>query len=419
MATIGDLSDDFFRKESARLVTMLTRRFGVNRLQFAEDVAQEALVRALQSWPYRGLPDNPSAWLSRTANNLAIDQLRRDKRWREKETGIVQEQDRWHSVEAAQAGDHGEAGDVIADDTLRMLFVCFHPQLSKEAQTALALRTLCGLSPAEIAAAFFSSEAAISKRLVRARQRIRDLDLPFAVPEVSDLPDRLDGVLGALYLLFNEGYKASSGDQLVRVELCSEAIRLTTLLADHPATNLPRTQALLALMLLNAARLGSRSDEAGHLLRLHEQDRSGWDRALIECGLSCLAQSGQGEAVSEYHLKAGIAACHCLAADDASTDWQRILMLYDQLALLADSPLVRLNRAVAVAKVHGVPSGLDALADLPLEPYYLLHAVRGAFEAELDHPSAALAHFRRAEESAPSDSERAFLKRRIAECEAG
>ncbi len=412
-----DISDDFFRKESARLVTMLTRRFGVNRLQFAEDVTQEALVRALQSWPYRGYPDNPSAWLSRTANNLAIDQLRREKRWRDKETGIAQESDRWHSIGAEQADNPEQEGNAIADDTLRMLFVCFHPQLSKEAQTALALRTLCGLSPAEIAAAFFSSEAAISKRLVRARQRIRELDLPFTVPELSDLPDRLDGVLGALYLLFNEGYKASSGDQLVRVELCNEAIRLTTLLAEHPATNLPHTLALLALMQLNSARLGSRTDEAGHLLRLHEQDRSSWDRELIQRGIFYLAQSGQGETMSEYHLKAGIAACHCIAEDDVSTDWQRILTLYDQLVLLADSPVVQLNRAVAVARVRGVQSGLDALAELPLESYYLLHAVRGAFETELNHKSAALAHFRRAEERAPSDSEREFLARRIAECE--
>lgn len=406
-------SDDFFRTESVRLVALLTRRYGPHRLQFAEDVAQETLVRALQTWPYRGIPDCPGAWLTQTAKNLATDLLRREKRWRDKESGIASEHERWLSNPIINVAEE----ETFADDTLRMLFVCFHPQLSNEAQTALALRTLCGLSPSEIAAAFLTTEAAISKRLVRARQRIRELAIPFSVPDAAEIPARLDGVLGTLYLLFNEGYKSSSGDLLVRVDLCQEAIRLATLLVEHPATCKPQTWALLALMLLNAARLGSRTDEAGHLLRLHEQDRSSWDADMIQQGVRCLTKSGYGHDLSAYHLEAGIAACHCLGNDDATTDWARILMLYDQLHSQTGSPVVKLNRAVALARIEGPLAALKAVADLPLDSYYLLHAVRGTFEAELGNCSQALGHFRRAEQLVPSASEKEFLHCRINECE--
>ncbi len=299
-AHAGDVAANLFRHEGARIVATLANHLGVHRLQLAEDVVQEALVRALQTWPYRGVPDNPAAWLMQTAKNLALDTLRREQNWQEKEDGIAQARERWLAAPATDAENDG----TFTDDTLRMMFVCFHPQLSAEAQTALALRTLCGLSPAEIAAAFLTSEAAIAKRLVRARQRIRELALPFAVPDASELPVRLDGVLGTLYLLFNEGYKASAGERLVREELCHEAIRLASLLAEHPATRAPRTHALLALMLLNAARLPARTDDAGNLLRLHEQNRTAWDAAMIRQGIHHLAIAAAGEALSEFHLEA-------------------------------------------------------------------------------------------------------------------
>ncbi len=407
---------DLFRRESARLVAMLAGWLGTHRLQLAEDVVQEALVRALQTWPYRGVPDNPAAWLTQTAKNIALDHLRREQRWQEKEEGIAMERGRW-SGETMDS----ENGDTFTDDTLRMMFVCFHPQLSAEAQTALALRTLCGLSPAEIAAAFLTSEAAIAKRLVRARQRIRELALPFAVPEPRELPERLSGVLGTLYLLFNEGYKASAGERLVREELCHEAIRLALLLADHPATRGPRTHALLALMLLNAARLPARTDDAGHLLRLHEQDRGAWNRGMIERGLYYLALAATGEELSEYHLEAGIAACHSTAASEAATDWPRILALYDQLVRLNASPVAALNRAVAVSRVHGPQAGLEAVESItpraPLESYQFFHSVRGTLAAELGRNDDAREHFRRAEKLAALPSEREFLARRIAELE--
>ena len=408
-------TEHFFRHESARLVATLTGQFGAQRLQWVEDVVQEALVRALQTWPYRGVPDNPAAWLTQTARHLALDQLRREQRWNEREEGISAEQARWMAVPLEAAPDD----DVhLRDDTLRLMFVCCHPQLSAEAQIALALRTLCGLSPAEIAAAFVTSEAAISKRLVRARQRIRELELPFELPEAQELPQRLDAVLASLYLLFNEGYKASSGEHLVRSDLCHEAIRLTELLATHPHTGLPQCHALLALMLLSAARLPARTDEAGGILRLHEQDRGLWDQSLIQRGLQHLQLSARGDTLTEYHLEAGIAACHSTTIDHGTTDWARILALYDQLALLTPSSVVALNRAIAVGRVHGAQSGLDALAAVQgLDAYLSLHAARGAFADELGQRQTAAAHYRRALALAALPSERSFFERLISECE--
>ncbi len=407
------ITEHFFRQEGARLVATLTAHLGTHQMQLAEDVVQEALVRALQTWPYRGVPDNPAAWLTQTAKNLALDYLRREQRWNTKQDSIAAEHERWLSTPT------NETHDTFADDTLRMMFVCFHPQLSAEAQTALALRTLCGLSASEIAAAFLTSEAAIAKRLVRARQLIRDLALPFAVPEPSDLPSRLDGVLGTLYLLFNEGYKASSGDRLVREDLCHEAIRLIKLLTEHASTQVPRSFAMLALMLLNAARLTARTDDAGNLLRLHEQNRAVWDQSMIQLGIQCLGNAAQGNTISEYHLEAGIAACHSTAPDEASTNWPRILALYDQLLALKPSPITAMNRAVAVARVHGPQAGMDALdaiTDLSkLESYHLFHVIRGTFAAELGNQPAALLHFRQAGNLASLPAERDFIARRIEE----
>lgn len=414
-SSVSEVADHFFRHEGARVVATLTAHLGTHRLQLAEDVVQEALLRALQTWSYRGLPDNPAAWLTQVAKNLALTALQREERWNDKQDGIAAEHTRW-LADPAEVMTH----ETFADDTLRMMFVCFHPDLAFEAQTALALRTLCGFSPAEIAAAFLSSEAAIAKRLVRARQRIRELALPFAVPAPAELSSRLGGVLHTLYLLFNEGYKASGGDRLVREELCSEAIRLVSLVTEHPATNEPRARALLALMLFNAARLNTRTDDAGNLLRLHEQDRAAWNQALIQRGVVCLREASQGGALSVYHLEASIAATHCLATEASATDWPRILQLYDQLLALTRSPVTAMNRAVAVARVHGPQAGLDALDSLQqrslLEGNHLYHAMRGTFALELGQTAEALGDFRRAAKLAMLPAERDFLARRIQEC---
>jgi RNA polymerase sigma-70 factor (ECF subfamily) len=415
---VSQLVEHLFRHESAKMVATLTRIFGIEHLNLAEDVVQEALGRALQTWPYRGVPDNPSAWIMRASRNLAVDVIRREKVFRGKEAEIAR---------LIEAGGSSSAGVVslsdneIADDRLRMMFVCCHPVIPPEAQVALALKTLCAFSVIEISRAFLTTEAAIAKRLTRAKQKIQEAHIPFEIPVGDDLERRLESVLQSLYLLFNEGYKASSGDKLVRAELCHEAIRLAELLAQHRAGNQPRTHALLALMLLNAARIPSREDDRGNLLRLEEQDRARWDQTMIARGMSRLRQSAEGGEISDYHIQAGIAACHATAPDYQSTEWANILSLYDRLMEFDDSPVVALNRAVAVANVHGPQEGLKTVRAIKdrekLDSYYLLYSVIGELELRLNHREAATEQFRRAFELAETKSERAFLLKRLQECE--
>lgn len=399
------------------MVAILTRIFGIEHLSLAEDVVQEALARALQTWPFHGIPKNPSAWIMRASRNLALDVVRREKVFRDKQPEIVHQMDRPRTSPDEVLFPEQE----IADDRLRMMFVCCHPMIPADAQVALALKTLCGFSITEISQAFLTTEAAIAKRLVRAKQKIREAKIAFDIPVGEELARRLDGVLQALYLLFNEGYKASSGDKLVREDVCSEAIRLTSLLAAHTVGNQPKAHALLALMLLNSARIPSRVDEQGNLLRLKEQDRTRWDQAMIARGMFHFAQSAAGNELTEYHLQAGIAACHCAAKDYESTDWPHILALYDQLVRFDRSPVVALNRAVAAAYVHGPKAGLDALLPVQRHPdiqsYYLLYAVLGEFEAQLKNYEAAADHFRKSLELAALKSEQAFLSKRLKDVE--
>ncbi len=399
------------------MVSTLTRIFGIEHLNRAEDVVQETLVRALQTWPYYGIPRNPAAWITQVAKNLALDLIRRDKIFRNKEIEITRLMEQGSADPTAENSAFGE--DQINDDRLRMMFVCCHPLVPQEAQVALALKTLCGFSAAEIARAFLTSEAAIAKRLTRAKQKIRDARVAFEIPAGEELAQRLEGVLQTLYLLFNEGYKASVGEQLIREELCREAIRLSTLLAEHPAGNQPRVHALLALMLLNGARLPTRVDADGNILRLAEQNRSQWDQPMIARGLYHLMQSTAGDEASEYHLQAGIAACHCAAQDYESTDWPRILSLYDRLIEMGDSPVVALNRAVAVSNVHGPRAGIEAVEAISdrqqLNCYYLLYAVLGEFETQLSHRQAAINYFRKSLELATMKSEQMFLSKKLQE----
>lgn len=416
---IAGLADHLFRHEAGKLVSVLTGIFGLDRLQLAEDVVQEALVRALQTWPYYGVPTNPAAWLTHTAKNLALDVIRREKIFSEKQPQIITFIEQW--ANECDPQDSPAFDSEIKDRRLQLMFACCHPLVPQESQTALALKTLCGFNPGEIAKAFLTTEAAIAKRLTRARQNIQEQRVPFEIPAGAELAARLDGVLQILYLLFNEGYKASSGESLVRAELCHEAIRLAVLLAEHPAGNVPRTHALLALMLLDAARLPARTDAEGNILRLQEQDRSAWDRRMMARGIRHLALSAAGDELSEYHLQAGIAACHCAAADYESTDWRQILSIYDRLVALNGSPVVALNRAVAVANVHGATAGLEAIEVIPdrgqLESYYLLHAVLGEFEARREEFAVAAEHLRRALQLTEVQSERAFLAGRLRDCE--
>lgn len=413
---VSQVVEHLFRAEAAKMVAILTGIFGIAHLNLAEDVVQEALAKALQTWPYYGIPKNPSAWIMKVSRNLALDVVRREKVFRDKEAEIVNLVEQGGRVEDPQSFEQE-----FRDDRLRMMFVCFHPQVPKEAQVALALKTLCGFGITEISRAFLTTEAAIAKRLTRAKQKIRDARIPFEIPSGAELSRRLDGVLQTLYLLFNEGHKASTGDKLVREELCHEAIRLGVLLAGHPAGNQPKTLALVALMMFNAARLPARVDAEGNLLRLDEQNRSQWNQALIARGIAHFSQSAAGNEISEYHLQAGIAACHCAAKDYQSTDWPQILSLYDRLVEFDDSPVIALNRAVAVERVRGPKAGLEALVPIQDRPelssYYLFYAVQGEFEAKLNHHKIAAGHFRKSLELAQTESERTFLSKRLRTCE--
>jgi RNA polymerase sigma factor (sigma-70 family) len=414
---VSRVVEHLFRHEGGKMVATLTRIFGVEHLTLAEDVVQEALARALQTWPFYGVPQNPSAWIMRASRNLALDVVRRQKVFRDKQAEIIHLMDRPASAPDVAVFPEEE----IADDRLRMMFVCCHPAVPADTQAALALRTLCGFSVTEISRAFLTTDAAIAKRLTRAKQKIREARIAFEIPAGGELARRLDGVLQSLYLLFNEGYKASSGEKLVREDVCLEAMRLAALLAEHPAGNQPRTHALLALMLLNGARTPSRSDGEGNLLCLQDQDRSRWDQPMIARGMFHFARSAAGDEITEYHLQAGIAACHCAAKDYESTDWRQILSFYDRLVEFDDSPVVALNRAIVVANIHGPNAGLDAVAAIEgrdkLDSYYLLYAVLGEFEAQLDDPLAAAGYFRKSLQLAETRSERLFLSKKFDACE--
>jgi RNA polymerase sigma factor (sigma-70 family) len=416
---IAQLADHLFRHEAGKLVSVLTGIFGFDRLQLAEDVVQEAMVKALQTWPYYGVPKNPAAWLTQTAKNLALDVIRREKLFADKQPQIITFIEHW--AEECDPDESPAFESEIKDRRLQLMFACCHPLIPQESQTALALKTLCGFSPAEIASAFLTTEAAIAKRLTRARQKIQEQRIAFEIPSGEEMPARLDSVLQTLYLLFNEGYKASSGDSLVREELCREAIRLATLLAAHPVANLPRVQALAALMFFNAARHSARVDELGNMLRLEDQDRSRWNQSMIARGMVHLALSAAGDEVSTYHLQAAIIAGHCMAKDFASTDWTQILMLYDQLVEIDASPVVALNRAVALAHVHGPRAGIEAIESIRhqpvLESYYLLYAVLAEFESQLNNYDAAAGHLRKALEYTEQKAERLFLAQRLEDLE--
>jgi RNA polymerase sigma factor (sigma-70 family) len=415
---VSRVLEHLFRHEAGKMVATLTGIFGIEHLTLAEDVVQEALVRALQTWPFYGVPKNPAAWIMRASRNLAVDVVRRQKVFRDKEAELIRLMDREGPTPDEAIFPEPE----ITDHTLRMMFACCHPGIPTEAQAALALKALGGFSVTEIARAFLTTDAAIAKRLTRAKQKLREARIPFEIPAGAELRQRLDGVMQSLYLLFNEGYKASIGEKLVREELCHEAIRLTGLLVEHPAGNQPGTHALLALMLLNCARIRARVDGEGNLLLLQEQDRSNWNQPMIARGLFHLTQSAAGDELTPYHLQAGIAACHCGAKDYASTDWPQILSLYNHLVEFEDSPVVALNRAVALAEVRGPQAGIEAINTIQnlrsLESYYLFHAVLGEFESRLNHARAAAGHFRRSLQLAEIKSEQAFLARRLQACEA-
>ncbi|HUF47698.1 MAG TPA: sigma-70 family RNA polymerase sigma factor [Vicinamibacterales bacterium] len=409
------LVDRLFRTQAGRLVAHFARRFGPANLDLAEEVVQDALVAALQHWPYRGVPHNPAGWLYRVACHRAFDILRRRAAFDAQAGRIARELARDRVSGAANEAAESAA---LADDELRMVLVCCHPALSREARVALSLKTVGGLGVHEIARALLSDSRAVAQRLVRAKRQIRTLGLPFELPASPALGERVESALDVIYLMFNEGYGAHDGENLVRADLCREAIRLGRLITGAPEIADRRADALVALMALHAARLPARVDAAGELVLLEDQDRSLWDRSLLALGFECLDRSIGGDELSTYHLQAAIAAAHAQAADPAGTDWPTILGLYDELLELNASPVVALNRAIALARVRGPAAGLAALAPLArrreLSGYYLLPAVRADLLVRLGRQPAARRAYQEALRCRASAPERRFLESRLA-----
>ena len=408
-----DLAEHFFRREAGRLVAALTRIFGVHNLALAEDVAQDAFCRALEVWKVHGVPENPSAWLVTTAKNRALDRVRRDRT----ATTFAPELARHLESEwtLAPAIDESFEPSVVRDEQLRMMFSCCHPTLAEEVRLALVLNILCGFDAREIAAAFLTGRAAIEKRISRGKKALAGAKTLFDLAD-ADFGARLATVHRALYLLFNEGYHGASSETPVRAELCDEAIRLTALLCEHPRGATPATHALAALMHLHAARLPAKLDAAGDLSAMGEQDRARWDAEHVAHGLALLRQSARGDEATSYHLEAAIAAEHASAPTLAATDWRTIVSLYDKLMVIAPSPVVALNRAIALAERDGVEAGLAALRGIEdserLADYPFYRAAFGELELRRGDGAAAAAHFEAASALARSDPERRFLERR-------
>ena len=411
---VGDLVEHLFRREYGRLVSILAATFGLRNLQLAEDVVQDALLQAFRQWPFGGVPDNPSGWLMRVAKNRAIDVLRRDNRLRDFEGKLEQAQrpPQTHRTDSSAVG-----ADEIGDDQLRMMFACCHPALNRDAQVALTLKTLGGFNVAEIARAFLIGEETAAKRLTRARHALRESGAPFEIPEGDELSARLGAVHEVLYLLFNEGYNASCGSELIRHDVSREAIRMARLLAAHRATSTPATCALLALFLLQTARFPSRTTVDGDILVLEQQNRTTWDKQLISEGLSYLARAARGEKLSRFHFEAGIAACHSTAPSYAATDWEQILSLYDGLVTLNNSPVVALNRAVALGKVRGPREALAAVRAVETAPalqrYHLLYAILGQLYTGLGDEQKARQNYARALELTDIPAEKQLLRERL------
>jgi RNA polymerase sigma-70 factor, ECF subfamily len=398
-----------FRQEAGRISAWLVRLLGPKRLDLIEDAVQDAFAAALAQWAYSGTPERPAAWLAVAARNKALDRLRREAR-----LDSVDTQD---EAAAWRLGFSNPEDTGKPDDTLALMFVACHPALSLDEQTMLTLQTVCGFTPREIARSFLSTPEAVTQRLVRAKRRIRGLDLAFEIPEGAELAGRLPGLLSAIYLLFNGGYTAAEGEPLMSEELCAEGLRLATLLTGHPATATGEAHALAALMCFHHARAAARTGPAGDLILLAEQDRSRWDAALIARGFGHLRAAMRSHELSALHLEAGIASVHAGARSFEETDWQQLARCYETLLKLKPTPVVRLNAAIVTAYAVNAATGLaglDALeGEKKLEHYAPYHAARGELLTKLGREAEAAAALERALECPVNGAEREYLTRNL------
>ncbi|WP_258103587.1 RNA polymerase sigma factor [Marinoscillum sp. MHG1-6] len=392
--------DHIFRHEYGKLVAILTKTFGPANMELAEDVVQEAMLDAIRQWSYEGIPQNPVGWIYKVARNKTINVIKQAQNRREKNDKIVStfQTDNTLDIDLEALFSN----QAIADDQLRMMFTCCHPSISADSQVALTLKTLCGFSIPEISQAFLTSEENINKRLVRARKTIREAEVPFEVPDIHELGFRLSRVLETIYLLFNEGYQATEGNELIRYELCEEAIRLAeTVASSQHISDKSEVFALLALMSFNASRFKARIDDQDNLLNLEHQDRKKWNQELIGKGLQYLEFSASQQKVSEYQILAAISAHHCTAPNYESTDWQGILSLYDLLLQLSPSPLIELNRAVVISKINSPGEALEVIHAIKDQETLKAYPPYFTTTAELFYqnhqPEQALKHLRQAQ----------------------
>jgi RNA polymerase sigma factor (sigma-70 family) len=414
---VTQLTDDLFRNEAKKMVSVLTRIFGTENLQTAEDVVQDTLLQAMQVWKLKGIPENPSGWLFRVAKNKAIDIIRRNKHsvqfdFSDNEKILLTS---GYTVTATM--DNFWKEEIIKDDLLRMMFACCHPGISKENQITLMLKTLCGFSTTEIARTFLTTEETISKRLYRTKEFFRQQKIKLVIPSISEIKNRTDAVLNTIYLLFNEGYNSTGSGELIRKDVIDEAMMLCKLLTQNDHTQQPEVFALMALMCFHSSRSASRLTAEGEIILLPMQDRSKWDSDLIRQGNEYMNRAAYGNTVSTYHIEAAIAYEHCTAANFDDTNWKKILDYYEWLCKIAPSPINAMNKVVAVMQLYGAHAALAELHMIKekkkLESYYLYHSLLGELYSRIDDIPSARQHFEEAVELTRSETERKMLQNKM------